>query len=63
MYEYVVQYATPNLIPRDGIKWVTHSTVSAGVQQVALQAARADAQELRKWHTEVRITRNGVTVK
>lgn len=62
-YDYQVEYATPKQIPGDGIKWVVHSTVSAGRQGVALIAAREDARRLRAWHHKVRITRNGRAVK
>lgn len=62
-HDYVIQYGTPSLVTRDGIKWVTHATVGALNKRVALDAARSDAQKLRAWHTRVRIQRNGVTVR
>ncbi|GEB50418.1 hypothetical protein SCA03_29690 [Streptomyces cacaoi] len=62
-FTYQVEYATPRAIPGDGFEWVTHTSVTCRVRIKALRAARADAARLRKWHSKVRITRNGETVR
>jgi len=65
MYEYKVEYKMPRqlAIPQDGEEWIIAETVSAGIAQTALQAARKDARLLRRYAAHVRITRDGKTVR